>query len=62
MPDFVINDVLDVVLHDPVRHSHCQVKDGIFVGFDRFSGVDDEYERRVEDLVAVPALTVALAP
>ena len=52
---------IDVVLHDSVRHSHGQVKDGIFVRLDRFSGVDDEYEGRVEHLVVVPALALGLA-
>ena len=53
---------VDVVLHDSVRHPHGQVKDGVLVRLDRLGGVDDEDERRVEDLVAVPALAQALPP
>ena len=53
---------IDVILHDSVRHSHSQVEDAVFVRFDRFGGVDDEHQRRVEHLVAVLAQTVGLGP
>ena len=52
---------VDVVLQDSVRHPHGQVKDGVLVRLDGFRCVDDKDEGRVEDLVAVPALTVGLA-